>query len=152
MLPAKHSGHRDYFVRCLSVRVSVCLSGSHTFLVVTNSYVLLATHALLRMLPLRFWHRNLLFCYIVETQYSSHEPITTFELPNFGFSYLHVHTFVLIRPPNTTTISPNPIEKWPVCLSIYTWWKSMLPHESNLYMLILIMQHCILWNNTVNIV
>ena len=34
---------RDHFVRrlsvCLSVRASVCLSGSHTFLVVTHSYV-----------------------------------------------------------------------------------------------------------------
>ena len=47
----------DHFVRCLSVRVcvcaSVCLSGSHTFLVMTLSYVWQATHAFLWMLS--FW-------------------------------------------------------------------------------------------------
>ena len=43
---------RDHFVRCLSVHVCVCMSGSHTFLVVTHSYVLQATHAFLKMLPL----------------------------------------------------------------------------------------------------
>ena len=43
--------HRDHFVRCLSVRPSVCLSGSHTFLVVRQRYVLQATHAFLGMLP-----------------------------------------------------------------------------------------------------
>ena len=48
------AAHRDHFVRRLSVRPSVCLSGSHTFLVVTHSYVLQATHAFLRMLPLCF--------------------------------------------------------------------------------------------------
>ena len=37
---------------CLSVRLCVCLSGSHTFLVVTNSYVSQVTRAFLRMLPL----------------------------------------------------------------------------------------------------
>ena len=42
--------HRDHFVRRLSVR----LSGSHTFLVVTHSYVSQVTHALLGMLPLCF--------------------------------------------------------------------------------------------------
>ena len=42
------AAHRDHFVRCLSVR----LSGSHTFLVVTHSYVSQATHAFLGMLPL----------------------------------------------------------------------------------------------------
>ena len=34
--------------------VSICLSGSHTFLVVTHSYVSQATHAFLGMLPLCF--------------------------------------------------------------------------------------------------
>ena len=52
------AAHRDHFVRRLSVRpsvcLSVCLSGSHTFLVVTHSYVSQATHAFLGMLPLCF--------------------------------------------------------------------------------------------------
>ena len=53
--PAKHiAAHRDHFVRRLSVRPSVCLSGSHTFLVVMHSYVSQATHAFLGMLPLCF--------------------------------------------------------------------------------------------------
>ena len=39
--------HRDHFVRRLSVRPSVCLSGSHTFLVFTHSYVWQWTHAFL---------------------------------------------------------------------------------------------------------
>ena len=45
---------------CLSVRS--CVSGSHTFLVVTHSYVLQVTHAFLGMLPLCFlytWPNNL---------------------------------------------------------------------------------------------
>ena len=48
---------RDHFVRRLSVGLSVRLSGSHTFLVVTHSYVSQATHAFLGMLPLCyiFW-------------------------------------------------------------------------------------------------
>ena len=50
------AAHRDHFVWILSVRPSVrlcvCLSGSHTFLVVTHSYVLQATRAFLGMLPL----------------------------------------------------------------------------------------------------
>ena len=48
------AAHRDHFVRRLSVCLcpSVCLSGSHTFLVVTHSYVSQATHAFLGMLPL----------------------------------------------------------------------------------------------------
>ena len=46
------AAHRDHFVRRLSVRPSVCLLGSHTFLVVTHSYVSQATHAFLGMLPL----------------------------------------------------------------------------------------------------
>ena len=50
--------HRDHFVRRLSVHLSVCLSGSHTFLVVTHSYVSQATHAFLGMLPLF----QLIFC------------------------------------------------------------------------------------------
>ena len=41
---------RDHFVRRLCV--CVCLSGSHTFLVVTHSNVSQATHVLLGMLPL----------------------------------------------------------------------------------------------------
>ena len=53
MLPAKRSG--TYGSLCpASVRSSVCLSGSHTFLVVTQSYVSQATHAFLGMLPLCF--------------------------------------------------------------------------------------------------
>ena len=43
------AAHRDNFVRRLSVRLSACLSGSLTFLVV---YVWQATHAFLGMLPL----------------------------------------------------------------------------------------------------
>ena len=50
------SAYRDHFVRHLSVRPSVCpsmcLSGSHSSLVVTHSYVSEATHAFLGMLPL----------------------------------------------------------------------------------------------------
>ena len=46
------AAHRDHFVRRLSVRPCVCLSGSHAFLVVTHSYVSQATHAFLGMLPL----------------------------------------------------------------------------------------------------
>ena len=46
------AAHRDHFVRRLSVRPCVCLLGSHTFLVVTHSYVSQATHAFLGMLPL----------------------------------------------------------------------------------------------------
>ena len=46
------SAHRDHFVRGLSVRLCVCLSGSHTFLVFTHSYVSQVTHAFLQMLPL----------------------------------------------------------------------------------------------------
>ena len=53
------AAHRDHFVRRLSVRpsvcVCVCLCGSHTFFVVTHSYVLQATHAFLGMLPLYFY-------------------------------------------------------------------------------------------------
>ena len=37
------AAHRDHFVG----RLSVCLSGSHTFLVVTHSYVSQVTHAFL---------------------------------------------------------------------------------------------------------
>ena len=37
---------------CPSVRVSVCLSGSHFFFVVSHSYVTKATHAFLGMLQL----------------------------------------------------------------------------------------------------
>ena len=55
------AAHRDHFVRRLSVhlsvRVCVRLSGSHTFLVVTHSYVLQATRAFLGMLPLCLWIR-----------------------------------------------------------------------------------------------
>ena len=46
------SAQRVHFFRRLSVRPSLCLSGSHTFLVVTHSYVSQATHAFLGMLPL----------------------------------------------------------------------------------------------------
>ena len=42
------AAHRDHFVRRLSVRLSV----SHTFLVVTHSYVSQATYAFFGMLPL----------------------------------------------------------------------------------------------------
>ena len=46
------AAHRDHFVRRLSVCACVCLSDSHTFLIVTHSYVSQATHAFLGMLPL----------------------------------------------------------------------------------------------------
>ena len=51
------AAHRDHFVRRLSVCACVCLSDSHTFLIVTHSYVThsyvsQATHAFLGMLPL----------------------------------------------------------------------------------------------------
>ena len=62
------SAHRDHFVGGLSV----CLSGSHTFLVVTHSYVSQATHAFLGMLPL--YHVNLLSCYTV---YHTVSPVCT---------------------------------------------------------------------------
>ena len=45
------AAHRDHFVRRLSVLYSHFL-GSHTFLVVTHSYVSQATHAFLGLLPL----------------------------------------------------------------------------------------------------
>ena len=52
------AAHTNHFLQRLSVCLSVCvcvhMSGSHTFLVVTNSYVLQATHAFRRMLPLCF--------------------------------------------------------------------------------------------------
>ena len=48
------AAHRDHFVRRMPVRPSVCLSGSHTFLVVTHNYVLQATYAFLGMLPIFF--------------------------------------------------------------------------------------------------
>ena len=48
------AAHRDHFVRRLSVCACVCLSDSHTFLIVTHSYVSQATHAFLGMLPLCF--------------------------------------------------------------------------------------------------
>ena len=52
--------HKDHFV-C----ASVCMSGNHTFLVVTHSYVSQATHAFLRILPLCYWvialWKNLVF-------------------------------------------------------------------------------------------
>ena len=54
------AAHRDHFVRRLSVCPSFCLSvrlsGSHTFLVVTHSYVSQATHAFLGMLTLCWLH------------------------------------------------------------------------------------------------
>ena len=53
------AAHRDHFLRCLSVCLSVhpsmCMSSSRTFLVVTHSYVSQATHAFLGMLPLCFY-------------------------------------------------------------------------------------------------
>ena len=45
------AAHRDHFVRHMSVHLCVCLSGSHTFLVVMHSFVTHATHAFLGMLP-----------------------------------------------------------------------------------------------------
>ena len=53
----RKAAHRDHFVWPLSV----CLSRSHTFLVVTYSYVLLATNAFLGMLP--FWLINPFYYY-----------------------------------------------------------------------------------------
>ena len=49
------AAHRDHFVRRLSACPSVRLSGSHTFLIVTHSYVSQATHAFLGMLPLCYY-------------------------------------------------------------------------------------------------
>ena len=46
------AAQRDHFLRRLSVCPSLCLSSSHTFLVVTPSHVSQATHAFLGMLPL----------------------------------------------------------------------------------------------------
>ena len=64
MNPIDFEGQR--FVRRLSVCACVCLSDSHTFLIVTHSYVSQATHAFLGMLPLcylriecKFWS-----CYV----------------------------------------------------------------------------------------
>ena len=48
------AAHREHFVRRLFVRPSVCLSRSHTFLVVTHSFVSQATHEFIGMLPLCF--------------------------------------------------------------------------------------------------
>ena len=53
------AAHRDHFVRRLSVRQSHFL-GSHTFSVVSHSYVSQATHAFLGMLPLCFFSNR--FC------------------------------------------------------------------------------------------
>ena len=70
----KLAAQRDHFVRHLtvrsSVRPSVCLSGSHTFLVVMRSYVSQATHVFLGMLPV---------CFKISTV----EGFVTL-LPNFG--------------------------------------------------------------------
>ena len=46
--------HRDHFVWHLSLCPCVCLSGSHTFFVVTQSYISQATHSFLGMLSLCF--------------------------------------------------------------------------------------------------
>ena len=50
--PAKHSGTG---ITLSGVCLSVCLSGSHTFLVVVHSYVSQAIHAFIGMLPLHVW-------------------------------------------------------------------------------------------------
>ena len=55
------AAHRAHFVRRLSACPSVCLSGSHTLLLVTHSYVSQATHAFLGMLSL-FCERWNLIC------------------------------------------------------------------------------------------
>ena len=57
------AARRDHFVRRLSVCVCVCLSDSHTFLIVTHSYVSQATHAFLGMLPL-CWNIAIILFYI----------------------------------------------------------------------------------------
>ena len=57
VLPTKHRGIKGSLCLasvCPSVRLCVGLSGSHTFLVVTQSYVSQATRAFLGMLPLCF--------------------------------------------------------------------------------------------------
>ena len=59
--PAKHIGitlSALWLFFCLSVCPSVCLSGSHTFMVFTHSYVSQATHAFLGMLQLCFPHTS----------------------------------------------------------------------------------------------
>ena len=48
------AAHRDHLIRRLSVCACVCLSDSHTFLIVMHCYVSQATHAFLGMLPLCF--------------------------------------------------------------------------------------------------
>ena len=63
------AAHRDNFVRRLSVRLfSVCLSGSHTFLVVTQSYVSQVTHAFLGMLPEECCHYVISFSSLYSTR------------------------------------------------------------------------------------
>ena len=61
------AAHRDHFVQsavsAVSIHVSVCLSSSLAFLIVTHSYVSQATHAFLRMLPLCSLLRSFLYSF-----------------------------------------------------------------------------------------
>ena len=69
--------HRDHFVGRLSVHLSVCpcvcLSGSHTFLVVMHSYVSQAIHAFLGMLPLCLILYRCMFCDSISWVLDIHE-------------------------------------------------------------------------------
>ena len=75
--------HRDHFVRCLSVRpsvrlsLSVCMSDSHTFLVVTHKNVSQATHAFLRMLPKAQMHNGDQALSVVNFSHFRFSPATT---------------------------------------------------------------------------
>ena len=78
--------NRDHFVRRLSVHLSVllsvCLSGSHTFLVVTHSYVSQATHAFLGMLP--FWFPLSFSFFKINSQWTWNQA-----LPNISHHFLN---------------------------------------------------------------
>ena len=63
--------HRDHFVR----RLAVCLYGSHTFLVVTHSYVSQVTHTFLGMLPVCYVSFQHLYISLTELQIKREEEI-----------------------------------------------------------------------------
>ena len=88
------AAHRDNIFRRLSVCPSVCLSGSHTFLVVTHSYVSQATHAFLEI--------SFLVSYIVWLIYNSAFIAITFWFENFNiylllFCEIHMPPFTLLH-------------------------------------------------------
>ena len=84
--PAKHSCTKGSL--CLAfVCLCVCLSSSHTFLVVMHSYVTQGTHAFLGMLPL-CWYFNWRYSIIWENRTASGPPL------KFGFHSSSVFTVV----------------------------------------------------------